>query len=464
MEIPHTEPNNTTQQQTNQKKKKRVMQLGWSLLIPIVLIVFFLGFLYGRNSGSTSPQLSKGLSKTEVRSKDSGGRVDFDLFWAAWDTLGKKYVDEDSLVPQELLYGAIDGMFRATGDPYTNFFDPEINQAFNEELEGSFEGIGAEIGIRNTFLTIIAPLAGSPAEKAGLRAGDSIIQIDGEVSAEMTIEDAVKKIRGDKGTEVVLTIFREGENDTKDIAVVRDTIVIDSVTTEFREDGIAVIQVTQFGLDTTREFKKTLLDIRRKEIKKIVIDLRNNPGGVLDGAITMIGYFTEPNSIAVIEQASGDVQNPSRTKGKPLFDESVSIAILINQGSASASEIFAAALNEHLGERVTLVGEKSFGKGSVQELVPLKHATAAKITVAKWLSPTGEQIDGVGIKPEVQITYTNEDFDADRDPQLDAATRILNGENKEAVQEEYAEENQQEIVSEEGEDEQNPEVTPENEE
>ncbi len=386
--------------------------------------VFLLGYLIG---GSGSGTQDRSIKDVVVNGTGSGGRVDFGIFWKAWDILGENYVDGSSLDPQALVYGAIKGMFAATGDPYTTFFDPEVNEAFSEDLSGKFEGIGAEIGIEDSILTIISPLDGSPAQKSGLRAGDKIIQIDGEISADISVEDAVKRIRGDKGTDVILSIFREGENDTRDITVTRDTIEIKSVTVEVREDGITTIRVSQFGGETTRLFRSALSDLVKNDAKEVIIDLRNNPGGYLDGAIAMVGYFVPKGTVAVIEQAANGSQNARSTRGDRIVDPNMKIVILINQGSASASEIFAAALQAHLPSTVTLVGETSFGKGSVQELIPMKGGTAAKITVAKWLTPNGGQIDDVGVEPDVKIEYTNEDFDAERDPQMDAAAAVLRG-------------------------------------
>lgn len=416
--------NNENQQDRRKSSMKSVLTTN-ALLVGVIAACLFMGG-YWVGNGSHTSSAATGIDNVAVQGKSAQSRVDFDLFWRAWDKLGERYVDQSDLNPNDLLYGAIKGMFAATGDPYTTFFDPEETQAFNEELDGSFEGIGAEIGIENNLLTIIAPLDGSPAEKAGLRAGDLIIRINDEVSADLSITEAVKLIRGEKGTDVILTIFREGEDDTRDVAVTRDRITIESVTSETRGEALS-IRVSQFGNDTTGKFRTELQDAAGANVKKMIIDLRNNPGGILNGAVDMVGFFVPKGSLAVTEQSSNGAGRSLETRGNPIVGNDVEIVILINQGSASASEIFAAALKAHLPERVTLLGEKSFGKGSVQELIPMKDQTAAKITIAKWLTPTGKHIDGEGIEPDITVEYTNEDFDVDRDPQLDAAEQVLSG-------------------------------------
>ncbi len=395
--------------------------------ISSLLLAIFI-FIGGYMLGSTFPETDRAVGaigpSQSVVNRGSEGRVDFDLFWSAWDLLRARYVDQGDLDSQVLVYGAIKGMFAATDDPYTTFFDPEVNKAFNEELEGSFEGIGAEIGIRDNLLTIVSPLDDSPAERAGLRPGDKIINIDGTISADLTIEESVKLIRGDKGTEVILTIFREGEEETRDVSVIRDRIEIKSVVAS-EEEGVAVIRVSQFGKDTKNKLSEALRAQERSGQKKMIIDLRNNPGGILEVAIDTVGFFTEKGSVAVIEQSSAGALREKETKRSPIVSDDVEIVILINEGSASASEIFAAALKHHLPERVTLVGAKSFGKGSVQELIPMNGGTAAKITIAKWLTPGKNQIDGEGIVPDQEVEYTNEDFEADRDPQKQRALEML---------------------------------------
>lgn len=388
----------------------------------ILITIFLIGYFLGQKSFFSDTKDFISLEESSVYNKNASNRVDFEIFWDAWDLLKKKHVDRDSIDSQSLVYGAINGMFASTGDPYTVFFDPEENKIFKEVIDGSFEGIGAEIGIRDGFLTIVSPLDGSPAEKAGLRPKDKIIAIDEEQIIELDIDELVKKIRGKSGTEVKLTILREGIDEVKDIIVIRSRIQIDSVKLEQIED-IAYIRVSQFGENTSDEFKNELNNVKINGAKGIVIDMRNNPGGLLTTAVDLVSYFVPKNSIAVIEEYSTGKQDIKKTHKTSQFKE-LPMVILINEGSASASEIFAGAIKDNRKD-VVLVGQKSFGKGSVQELIPMNTHTSSKITVAKWLTPNGSHIDKVGITPDILVEYTEEDYKNKNDPQKDKAIEIL---------------------------------------
>lgn len=417
------EQNNT---QNLQEKRKIFGLYARSFFVFILLL---LSFWFGLEKGK---QESQSFSTEKIPLEESilinkeGGRdnaVDFSLFWNVWELLKEKYVDAKDLKTQDLIYGAINGMLSATKDPYTVFLTPEENKQFNEEIEGMFEGIGAELGVRDGVLTVIAPLENSPSEKAGLRAGDKIIKIDGADSVEMTIDEAVKKIRGSKGSEVKLTIFRSGETgETKEISIVRDTITVDSVKFEEKENNIFYISVSLFGDSTIREFHSAIRNMP-SQTQGLIIDLRNNPGGFLDAAVEMSSRALPKGKTVVIEENSqGKRKEISSTGGDAL--SKIKTVILINEGSASASEIMAGALKENR-DNVTLVGKKSFGKGSVQELVSLSENSAVKITVAKWLTPKGNQINNEGITPDVEVELTDDDWNNDRDPQLDKAIEIL---------------------------------------
>jgi carboxyl-terminal processing protease len=386
-------------------------------------IFFIFGFSVGKSQHSALVPFDFAVVKN--KENDKNNEVDFTLFWKVWDLVKEKYVDHDSLKAQDMINGAINGMLSATGDPYTVFLDEEKFAQLNEELNGSFEGIGAEIGMKDDILTIIAPLEDSPAQKSGLRAGDKIIEIEGESTGELTIDEAVKKMRGPKGTQLHLKIFRvDGENmDTKDITVVRDTIHIDSVHVEFLDDNIAHIKLMQFGEDTITEFNRIISQIKTHKSKGIVLDMRNDPGGILHTAVVIASKFLPNNSVVVMEEDAKKKRTNLYTSGAHPFID-MPIVILLNEGSASASEILAGALRDNRSD-VTIVGKQSFGKGSVQELIPTSTLTAAKITVAKWLTPNGEQINKKGIKPNVEVEYTSEDFKNDKDPQLDKAIEIL---------------------------------------
>lgn len=384
---------------------------------------FWIGFQQGKKSVSMLDDNMLLLDKIIVGNEKDRQKIDLSLFWNVWNLLEEKYVDTENIDAKKLLYGSINGMLEATGDPYTSFLNPEDNKRFNEEIEGSFEGIGAELGIKNNILTIIAPLEGTPAEIAGLRAGDKIININGKSAQDMTLENAVEQIRGQKGTEVVLTIFRDGEDTTRDISVQRNVIEVKSVKFEMKEGGIAYITINRFGDDTTREFSVAINNAVIRKAGGIVLDLRNNPGGYLDGAVDVASKLLEKNKVVVIEENSDKSRKNIYAKRGDVASK-IETVILINEGSASASEILAGALRENRGN-VTLVGKKSFGKGSVQELIDLPQGTAVKITIARWLTPNGNQINEKGINPDVEVDLKEEDYNNDRDPQLDKALEII---------------------------------------
>jgi carboxyl-terminal processing protease len=388
-------------------------------------VSFWIGLRVGESrEGSTSGSNSS-LDQVVIINQDGSRNksLDFSLFWKAWDMLKDKYVDASKLDEKKLFYGAIKGMLAATGDPYTNFFDPEENKKFNEDITGSFEGIGAELGIKSGILTVIAPLENSPAEIAGLRAGDKIIKINGIETVDMILESAVDQIRGAKGTDVMLTIFRSGQEETQDIKVKRDIINVKSVKLEFKESGIAYIKISRFGEETDREFESVAQSAASQNSKGIIIDLRNNPGGYLDKAVDVASIMIPKGKTVVIEENSSGNQKKLNTYGGDTLSGFKTI-VLINEGSASASEILAGALRENR-DNVTLVGRTSFGKGSVQEFVKLPQDTAIKITVAKWLTPKGNQINNAGIKPDIEVDLSNDDYQNNRDPQLDKALELF---------------------------------------
>ncbi len=410
-------------EQSNTKNNKT--HTSRILIIFIALFFSAIFFVFGFSIGKTQETVSVPFDLAVIENKEVNEDVDFALFWDVWDLVKEKYVDHDSLEAQDMINGAINGMLSATGDPYTVFLDEEQFTALSEDLNGSFEGIGAEVGIKDGILTIITPLEESPAQKSGLRAGDKVIEIDGESTAELTIDEAVKKMRGERGTELQLKIFRiaDEETDTRDIVVVRDTIHIDSVRVDFLDDNIAHIKLMQFGEDTIKEFNKIIAQIKQNQSKGIIIDVRNDPGGILHTAVVLSSKFLPNNAVVVMEEdAKGKRKNLYTTGAHPFVNTPV--VILINEGSASASEILAGALRDNRDD-ITIVGKQSYGKGSVQELIPTSTATAAKITVAKWLTPNGEQINEIGIAPDEEIEYTNEDYESENDPQLNKAIEIM---------------------------------------
>jgi len=383
----------------------------------IVLIGFAAGFQFGKSQLPITP--SEGIINSELGQPEG---FDFSLFWEAWHVLEKEFVDLEKIDGQKMIYGAISGMTSSLEDPYTVFMPPEDAKIFKEDVSGEFQGVGMEIGIRDGALTVIAPLDGTPAQRAGLRAGDKIIRADDIYTANIAVDEAVKLIRGPKGTIITLTILREGWTQTKDFEITRDTVEIPSLKWEIKDEDIAYIKLYHFSETGRSAFNQAAIEILNSEAKSMILDLRNNPGGYLEVAQDIAGWFLEKGRIVTIEDFGGKEENKeykARGSGKLL---SYPLVVLINQGSASGSEILAGALRDNRG--VKLVGMKSFGKGSVQTLRELTQGSL-KITVAKWLTPNGEFIDGEGLEPDVEIDLTEEDFAQGKDPQLDKAIEII---------------------------------------
>jgi len=390
--------------------------------IPIIIIAVILGFWAGTEYQKTkNPNLIsvEGLINQELgKSTD----LDFSLFWNTWNRITEKYVDRDKINEKDLLYGAISGMVSSLKDPYTVFFPPEQAKRFQEEIQGEFGGVGIEIGLRDQTLTVIAPIDGTPAAKAGLLAGDKIQKIDDLQTNDMPIDKAVSLIRGKKGTKVILTILRNGDEKSKDYTLVRDTIKVPVITKKIIEGNIGYIQLHTFNQNAGGEFRNAVNELKNKGMNKLILDLRNNPGGLLDLAIEISSYFLEPNKIVVIEDFGNNKKNELKSETNGLLKD-IPLVILINKGSASASEILAGALHDQKG--TVLIGEKSFGKGSVQQVDDLKGGASLKVTVAKWLTPKGQSISEQGIEPDIKIELDDEDQTEKKDSQLDKAIEII---------------------------------------
>ncbi|PJE69602.1 MAG: hypothetical protein COU98_01200 [Candidatus Staskawiczbacteria bacterium CG10_big_fil_rev_8_21_14_0_10_38_10] len=383
------------------------------LLTVGVIFAIFIGFQSGVETG-------KNLVICRVCQPED---IDFSLFWQTYNVLKEKFINLEKFDNQKIIYGAISGMTKTLDDPYTVFYNPEETKEFEEQLSGTFEGVGMEIDIKNGQLIVIAPLEGTPAQKAGLRPGDKIIKINNLETFEMSVEEAIGLIRGPKGTEVTLTIIRDGWETAQDIKVIREVIKIPSLKWELIDNDIAYVRIYQFSENLNFEFRKKAIEILNSPAKKVILDLRNNPGGYLEVAQYVAGWFLEKNKTVVIEDFGQDKEkNIYRSEGNGEFYQYPTV-VLINQGSASASEILAGALRDNYNAK--LIGEKSFGKGSIQEQVRLEKDSSVKITVAKWLTPKGISISGVGLEPDIEVEMTDEDYQENRDPQLEKAIEFI---------------------------------------
>jgi carboxyl-terminal processing protease len=380
-----------------------------------IIFVFLLGTLFG---GSFYGGILVGKSQCKICPPED---IDFSLFWEAYHKLKEKFVDQGKLDPQKILYGAISGMTQSLEDPYTVFFSPEENKKFQEEVKGTFEGVGMEVGIKKGQLQVIAPLEGTPAQKAGLRAGDKILKINDTPTSNLTLDEAVNLIRGPKGTKVKLTIYREGWSESKDFEIVRAVIEIPSLKWEMK-DGIVYLKIYQFTEKAALDFARAAIEILAKPSQKMILDLRDNPGGYLEVAQDIAGWFLEKGEIVAIEDFGNGKTKEYKSEGPARFLD-YKIVVLINQGSASGAEILAGALRDNRG--ILLIGEKSFGKGSVQEVENLKGGSSLKITVAKWLTPKGKSISETGLTPDIEVKMTEKDVEEGKDPQLEKAIEIL---------------------------------------
>ena len=390
--------------------------------ILLVVIFFGLGVFLGFNK---RPEIDKVVN---ILGKETAveTNADFSPFWKVWNDINEKYPNASKVTDQNKIYGAISGLINSLDDPYSVFFNPDEAKLFEDDIQGNFSGVGMEIGMKDKVLTVIAPLKDTPAYKANIKSGDKILKIDETVTSDLSVEEAIRLIRGDIGTTVTLTIFREGDKDPKEIKIVRDTINIPTLDTELiKKDGIFVIKLYSFSANSAELFRNALKEFSTSEANKLLLDLRGNPGGYLDAAVSMSSWFLEGGKTVVIEDyGNNSKQKIYRSQGYNTFNDKLKFVILINGGSASASEILAGAMQDY--KRALLVGEKSYGKGSVQEVIKVTPDTLLKITVAKWLTPNGNSISEKGLIPDYDVPFTKKDFEEKEDPQLNKAIDLLN--------------------------------------
>jgi len=417
--------------------------LGAGLALVLSAAAFFSGLHIGQGD-NVNTRMEAGLFSLFTTQAKPSGDADLTEFWRVWDLLEQKFVvgtTTEQLTAEEKMQGAISGLVDSYNDPYTVFLPPSDASMFEEDISGNFGGVGMEVGSRNGVLTVIAPLPETPAYNAGILAGDLIVKIDGTDTKDMSVDEAVRLIRGEKGTDVVLTIFREGASEFEDITITRDTINIPTVKTEEKGD-VFIITLYSFNALSDMKMQEALRSYVVSGKQKLILDLRGNPGGFLQSAISIASYFVPAGKPIVREGfGTGQAEEVYRSTGKTLRDHAPEqMVVLVDGGSASASEIVAGALQEH--KIATLMGQQTFGKGSVQELIDLPSGASLKVTVARWFTPNGVSISTGGLTPDIVINRSVEQRLAEEDPQLDAALRLLAGEKvvSDVIEEAAAEE------------------------
>lgn len=374
------------------------------LVVVLIILSFGAGFAYSQLLTGAAPELP----------------AEFNALGEAWELLSEDYVNKDALDPEELSRGAIEGMLEALGDPYTSYL--ESYQVAWSDLEGSFEGIGAIVSMEDGELTVVSPIAGGPAERQGVRSGDKILEVDGEPTSEMNLMEAVLKVRGDKGTTVTLLILHQGETTPVAIEIVREEIKLDSVYLDMLADDIAHIRITHFAERTPDELTEALNDALQSGAWSIILDLRGNPGGLLDVVVDVVDEFLDGGIILYAADGEGDIieEWPASSGG---LATDLPLIVLVDGGSASGSEVLAGALQDH--ERATLIGTITYGKGSVNILHELSDGSALYVTTARWLTPDLHLIEGVGLTPDIEVEITAEDIASGQDPQLERAIEYL---------------------------------------
>jgi|CXWL01.1.fsa_nt_gi carboxyl-terminal processing protease len=380
-----------------------------------------MGIQYGINVAQNPTQhIDDASSHSGVLLTDPQKEVDISLLWSVWRLLLNNYVHPEEMDTQKMVFGAVRGLVAGVGDPYTLFMTPKENTDFRDTLNGHLEGIGARLSLKNDSIIVIGAIKGSPAEKAGLLPQDVILTVDGKLLAELSLDQVVSLIRGKKGTTVLLTVMRDTEEVPRTFKITRDNIQVPSTEYEIQKTAtgsLGVLTINEFGADTIREVNETLKTLDEKNIKGLIIDLRYNGGGYLDGALDLTSMFLRDGKVVTVAGRDDDMQVHS-VSGNSILP-AIPLVVLINEGSASASEIFAGALKDH--GRAKIIGTKSFGKGTVQEIIDLPGGSSLRVTIARWLTPNGTDLGKVGIVPDIVINRTQEDIVASRDPQMTAA-------------------------------------------
>jgi carboxyl-terminal processing protease len=406
--------------------KNRIFQLTSATLI---ILIFGLGcFWFGFSNGQkTTKNISITGAENITDGMPSSTSADFGVFWQAWQDINDLYLKNPDITNKDKMYGAINGLVQSLNDPYSEFFSPVDSKQFMENVTGNFGGIGAELGMSTSSqIVVISPIKDTPAANIGLKTGDIIVKINGTSTQNMNLDEAVGMIRGKEGTPVTLTIFRTGWDNTKDFTIVRANIKIPTVDFEMKGD-LAHISLYSFNQDAEELFYQALQKAANANAKGIILDLRGDPGGYLEVAVDLSGYFLKPGTLVVKEIGRSVPEQDFKSSGNGALDN-IPMVILIDGGSASASEILAGALHDDRG--IKLIGEKSFGKGTVQEVQSLSDGSSLKITVAHWVLPSGRILDHDGLVPDYTVAITEQDIKNKADPQLEKAIEVLNSEIK----------------------------------
>ncbi len=405
------------------KNKPRILRTALITISIAVFgaVLFYAGLRLG-TSGYSGPEYSYSIPPNGTSTLLGG---DFSLFWDAVQLVKEKYYDPSAINNNEMLYGAINGAVGSLGDPYSVFFSPSDSTKFDQDLSGSFGGIGAEIGTKNGQIVVVAPLKDTPADEAGLRAGDEILKVDGTSTMNMTPDDAVKIIRGNIGTTVKLLVMRDGWKEAKEFTLTRVLISVPTLDWKMIDGDIAYVQLYNFNSNAASKFYDAALGALTGRAKGMILDLRDNPGGFLDAAQNIAGWFLNRGDTIVTEKFRGNAEQSLIANGNEALAKMPTV-LIVNGGSASASEILAGALRDDRGAK--LVGVQTFGKGSVQEIEDLPGGSSMKISIAEWLTPEGTTINKIGLKPDYIVPLTDENIQNKQDPQLDKAIEVLKAE------------------------------------